>query len=134
MFGPGAWYLQALPYQLAPVWWTFYWCVVGINVFELAWRLMELARGTWQRPQSRALHIVMNSLALIPLGVLLMAPQHALFLLKNPAEAARLGKTLAAANGGVLKGIAIVAAIVALKLLWRILQTGIEAYRKRVAA
>ncbi len=134
LFGPGEWYLKSLPYQLAPVWWTFYWCLVGINVFELAWHVVELVRGAWQRPKSGARHIAMNSLSLIPLAVLLMAPNHTLFLLKNPTDAAKLGGTLAAANSGVLKGLAIVAAIVVIKLLWRVVQTSLEAYRKRVAA
>jgi hypothetical protein len=134
LFGPGAWYLKSLPYQLAPVWWTFYWWMVGINVFELAWQLTELAQGTWQRPKSRAKHIAMNLLSLIPLIVLLTAPNHALFLLKNPADAGKLGGTLAAANSGVLKGLAVVIAIVVIQVVWRIAQTSLEAHRKRVAA
>jgi len=134
LFGPGEWYLRSLPYQLAPVWWTFYWCLVGINAFELTWHVVELARGAWQRPKSRARHIAMNALSLIPLIVLLTAPNHMLFLLKNPADAAKLGATLAAVNKGVLQGLAVVAAIVVIKLVWRIVQASLEAYRKHVAA
>jgi len=134
LFGPGEWYLRSLPYQLAPVWWTFYWCLVAINVFDLTWHVVELARGAWQRPKSRARHFAMNSLSLIPLCMLLIAPNHRLFLLKNPADAAELGGTLAAANNGVLKALAIVATIVVFKLVWGIVRTSLEAYRKRVAA
>ena len=134
LFGPGAWYLRSLPYQLAPVWWTFYWWLVSINVFELAWKIVDLARGAWQRPPSRARHLAMHAFSLIPLGILVTAPEHALFLLKNPADAAKLGSALAAANSGVLLALKIVVAIVILQLVWIGVKMGLEAYRKRVAA
>ncbi len=134
LFGPGAWYLHSLPYQLAPVWWTFYWWLVAMNAFELAWKIVELARGAWQKPKSRARHLAMHALSLIPLCVLLLAPNHQLFLLKSPADAAKLGTQLAAANKGVLTALTIAFAIVILQLAWGIVQAGLEAYRKRVAA
>jgi hypothetical protein len=134
LFGPGAWYLRGLPYQLAPIWWTFYWWLVAMNVFELTWKIVELARGAWQRPKSRARHLAMKSLSLIPLCVLLTAPNRVLFLLKNPADAARLGSTLAATNKGVFQAFMIVLAIVILQLAWMCIKTGLVAYRKRVAA
>ncbi len=135
LFGPGAWYLQSLPYQLAPVWWTFYWIVVPINIFELAWKVADLARGTWQRPPSRARHLALHALSLVPLCVLVAAPNHMLFLLKNPAaDTAKYGAALASANNGVLKGVAVVIAIIVLQLLWGIGRAGLDAYRKRQAA
>jgi len=134
LLGPGAWYLRSLPYQLAPVWWTFYWLLVSINVFELAWKIVDLARGAWQRPKNRVRHLEMHALSLIPLGILLAAPEHKLFLLKNPADAATLGGALAAANKGVLQVLAIVVAIVVLQLVWMGVKMGLNAYRKRVAA
>lgn len=134
LFGPGAWYLRGLPYQLAPIWWTFYWWLVAMNVFELTWKIVELAGGAWQRPRSRARHLAMKCLSLIPLCVLLTAPNHVLFLLKNPADAARLGATLAATNKGVFQAFMIVFAIVILQLAWMGIKMGLEAYRKRVAA
>jgi len=134
LFGPGEWYLRSLPYQLAPVWWTFYWWVVCVNAFELAWKIVDLARGAWQRPKNRARHLAMHALSLIPLGILLAAPNHALFLLKNPADAAKLGGALAAANKSVLLGLTIAFAIVILQLVWMGVKMGLEAYRKRVAA
>jgi hypothetical protein len=133
LFGPGAWYLKSLPYQLAPVWWTFYWWLVAMNAFELAWRVVELARGAWQRPKNRARHLAMHALSLIPLLVLLLAPNHVLFLLKNPADAAKLGASLASANKGVFMALTIAFAIVALQIAWGIVQASLEAYRKRVA-
>jgi hypothetical protein len=134
LLGPGAWYLRSLPYQLAPVWWTFYWLLVCINVFELAWKIVDLARGAWQRPKNGARHMAMHALSLIPLGILLAAPEHKLFLLKNPADAAAHGATLAAANKGVLQALAIAVAVVALQVVWMGVKMGLEAYRKRVAA
>jgi hypothetical protein len=134
LLGPGVWYLKALPYQLAPVWWTFYWWLVSINALELAWKIVDLTRGAWQRPRNRARHLAMHALSLIPLGILLAAPEHKLFLLKNSADAAKLGGALAAANKGVLQALAVVVAIVVLQLVWMGVKMGLEAYRKRVAA
>jgi hypothetical protein len=137
LFGPGAWYLHSLPYQLATVWLTFYWCLVAMNAFELAWKIVDLARGAWQRPRNPARHIAMHLLSLIPLGVLLAAPNHVLFLLKNPADmadAAAHGSALASVNHGVLLALKIVVAIVILQLVWMGIKTGLDAYHKRVAA
>jgi hypothetical protein len=135
LFGPGAWYLESLPYQLAPVWLTFYWLVVCINVFELTWKIVDLARGAWQRPRNRARHLAMHALSLIPLSVLLAAPNHALFLLKNPAaDMAAHGASVASANKGVLQVVWVVVAIVVLQLLWGIGRASLDAYRKRQAA
>jgi len=108
--------------------------VVCVNAFELAWKIVDLARGAWQRPKNRARHLAMHALSLIPLGILLAAPNHALFLLKNPADAAKLGGALAAANKSVLLGLTIAFAIVILQLVWMGVKMGLEAYRKRVAA
>jgi hypothetical protein len=135
LFGPGAWYFHASPYQLAPVWWPFYWCVVCVNVLELSWRLVDLARGAWQRPPKRVRHLVMHALSLVPLSVLLAAPEHKLFLLKNPAaDAAAHGATVASANKGVLTAVTIIVAIVVLQLIWWIGRASVDAYRKHAAA
>ncbi len=134
LFGPGEWYLRSLPYQLAPVWWTFLLVLVGMNAFELSWKIVDLARGAWQRPPNRARHLAMHALSLIPLSVLLAAPNHALFLLKNPADAAVHGAALASANKGILQALTIVVAIVVLQLVWGIVRASLEAYRNRVAA
>jgi hypothetical protein len=133
LFGPGEWYLKSLPYQLAPVWWTFYWWLVAINTFELAWKIVDLARGAWQRPKNRAKHLATHALSLIPLSVLLLAPNHVLFLLKNPADAAKLGAALAGANKGVLTALTIAFAVVVLQIVWGVIQASLDAYRKRVA-
>jgi hypothetical protein len=135
LFGPGELYLRSLPYQLAPVWFTFYWLLVGLNLFELSWKIVDLARGAWQRPENRARHLAMHALSLVPLSVLLAAPDHKLFLLKNPAaDAAAHGAALASANKGILQALTIVVAIVVLQLVWMAGKIGVDAYRKRVAA
>ncbi len=134
LFGPGAWYLASLPYKLAPVWWTFYWCCVGINGFELAWKTVDLSRNTWQKHQPLR-HLAMQALSLIPLGVLLAAPDHALFLMKNPAaDAVAHGAQVASANKGVEVAFALAMAIVVLQLLWRAGKMGVEAWRRRAVA
>jgi hypothetical protein len=134
LFGPGAWYLHSLPYKLAPVWWPFYWLLVCLNTFELAWKLVDLARGAWQRPRNPARRLAMHALSLIPLGILLAAPEHKLFLLKNPADAAALGGALAAANKGAFQVLSIVLALVILQLVWMGVKVGLNACRRRVAA
>ncbi len=135
LFGPGACYLGSLPYQLAPVWWTFYLCLVCLNAFELTWRIVDLARGAWQRPPNRVRQLVMQVLSLVPLCVLLAAPNHILFLLKNPAaDEAAHGATLASANKGVFQAVSIIIAIVVLQLIWGVGRSVLDAYRQRVAA
>ena len=134
LLGPGAWYLHSLPYQLAPVWWPFYWCLVAINVLEVAWKLVDLARGSWRKRKNPARHLAMHVLSLIPVGILLAAPEQKLFLLKNPADAATLGGSLEAVNKGAFQVLSIVVALVILQLAWMGVKMGLNAYRKRVAA
>ena len=77
----------------------------------------------------------MHLLSLVPLGLLLSAPDHALFLLKNPAaDAAKLGAQVAAANKGVHTGLAIALAVVLLQLIWMVGKMAVEAWHKRQAA
>ena len=134
MFGPGGWYLSSLPFKLAPVWWTFYWCIVALNAFELTWKTVHLARGEWQKREPLR-HTIMRVISLVPLGTLLIAPDHVLFQLKNPAtEAARYGAQLTSANKGLTGAIALASAIVVLQLLWGAGKMGVDAYRRRLAA
>ncbi|MGA2570739.1 MAG: hypothetical protein ABSF23_09485 [Terracidiphilus sp.] len=132
ILGPGAWYLGASPFALAPAWWPFYWCVVGLNAFELTWKIVDFVRDAWQGPK-RARHFVMHVLSLLPLGILLSAPDHALILLKNPAaDAAAHGAELAAANKGLHQVVMLVVVIVGLQLAWTIGRACVQIYRNRV--
>jgi hypothetical protein len=84
LMGPGAAYLRVSPFQLAPVWAQFFWCIVALNLVQLTWRCVDLARGTWQ--QSRiAQHITIKTIGLIATLVLFTAPDRAWVLLKQPA-------------------------------------------------
>jgi hypothetical protein len=134
MFGPGAWYLQASPYTLAPACMVFYWSLVALNAFELTWKIVDFARGAWQG-QNRWRHLCMHALSLIPLSILLSAPGHTLVLVKGSApDAAGLAAKVAEANHGSQQVIMLVVAIVMLQLVWGIVRAGLDAYRKRVAA
>jgi hypothetical protein len=40
-------YLRVSPFQLAPVWVQIFWCIVAVNVVQLAWNLECLLRKIW---------------------------------------------------------------------------------------
>jgi len=134
MFGPGAWYLQASPYTLAPVCLTFYWSLVCLNAFELTWKIVVFIRGAWQGPK-RWRHLSMHALSLIPLSILVTAPGHVLVQVKGSApDAAGLVARVAEANSGIHKAVVLVVAIVVLQLIWGIVRASLDTYRNRVAA
>lgn len=134
LLGPGIAYLHASPFQLAPVWWQFFWWIVALNVVQLGWRCVDLGRGTWQGPRI-AQQIVVKAMGLIPLAVLLTVRDHAWVALKHPAlDEARYGGTLHSINEGIHGALLIVCAIVVLQLAWEVGRVGLEAYRKRAAA
>jgi hypothetical protein len=132
--GPSAFYLRVSPYQLAPVFVPFFWCIVALNTVQLAWRLIDLVRGAWQK--SRALqHITVKTLGLIAILVLFNARDHAWVLLKHPVtNAARYGAQLNAINHAIYGGMLWVVAISVMVWLWQIGQFAVELYRKRAAA
>lgn len=133
LFGPGAWYLGGLPVVLAPVWWPFYWCLVGVNLFELTWKIVDFTRGAWQGPK-RTRHIAMHALSLIPLAWLLAAPGQVLFVVKNPAvNAAAHGADVASLNKGMHQLLLLAVVVIALQLVWALGKMGVQAYRARVA-
>ncbi|HVU45937.1 MAG TPA: hypothetical protein VHD85_07425 [Terracidiphilus sp.] len=132
--GPGVKYFAALPYALASVWWTFYWCVVALNGIELMWRITDLLRGYWRGPR-RAQRLVMRTVGLVPLIVLLNAPERVFVLLKHPAiDAAAHGETVAQINTAGYRAFEVVTAILLLQLIWMIVRMSLDAYRKRLAA
>ncbi len=81
--GPGIYYLQSSPYTLAPVLIQFFWCVVALNVLQLGWRMENLWRERWQQRQP-ILHLVFKLFGLVPLLVLVTAPNRAIVLLRHP--------------------------------------------------
>jgi hypothetical protein len=133
LLGPGAYYLSALPYKLAPVWTEFYWWIVGLNALQLGWHALDLGRGAWQRPRP-AQHLVFKAGGLIPLILLLAAPGGALVALKHPGtDEPHNGITLDGINHGLHTALLVIAIIAGAQLAWDVGKMGVEAYRKRVA-
>jgi hypothetical protein len=131
MFGPGAAALHASPFRPAPVWWTFYWLIVGLNAIELAWKCINLLRDAWQTPD-RYRHIVMKFLALVPMVLMATVPNRLYVLLRNPeADFARYGKPLDELNQGVHMVVLLICAIVSLQLVWEIGKMIYESLRDR---
>ncbi|MGA8089839.1 MAG: hypothetical protein WCA10_21385 [Terracidiphilus sp.] len=134
VMGPGAVVLQVVPFALAPVWWTFYWWVVGINVLQLGWKCLDLAMSNWQYP-NRTQRMLVQVVGLIPLAVVLSVSDHAYVLLKNPAvNLARYGKTLDATNWSIRLGLSVVCAIAVLSLMLELGQLAWKRWQKRAAA
>jgi hypothetical protein len=117
LFGPGVAYMAASPFRPAPIWITFYWWIVALNVVQLAWNCIELLRGSWERPR-RLSRIAIKALGFTPLLILVNVPDHAYVLLKNSfADQVRYGATLESVNKGIHVSLLIVCAIVAVQLI-----------------
>ena len=120
LLGPGAVYLAASPFELAPVWWTFFWWCVAMNVLQLVWRCINLLRGAWQH-RSRTEDLAIKALGLIPIGVVLLVKDSGYVLLKNPGmDWARYGATLESINKSIHLGFVVVCVVVLLQLAWEI--------------
>jgi hypothetical protein len=134
LMGPGVFYLNASPFELAPVWFQFFWCVVALNVLQVALHCVNLLRGTWQKPHP-AQHVAIKVFGMIPLVLLLTASDHVTVILKHPAlDEARYGGTLNTINHSVNWSLSVVCTIVVLQLGWEIGRIALNAYRKRAAA
>ncbi|MGA8042227.1 MAG: hypothetical protein WCA37_05435 [Terracidiphilus sp.] len=129
LMGPGALLWKASPYQLGPVWITFYWWVVVVHTLQLAWLCIELLRKTWQRDQ-RVRHALVRVLELIPVGTLLTAPEHVLVMLRNPAADAGVhGANVAVWNDGLHTAVTLIFMLMALQLAWWVTQMGLNRLR-----
>jgi len=129
MFGPGAWYLSASPYQLAAVWMVAYWWLVGLNAMGLIWNIVQLMRGEWQN-QGLTHHVVFKTAGLVPVLVLAMARERVLVVLRHPAiDQMRYGGSLDAINQGLHKALMILTALIVLQLLWDLGVKGLELLR-----
>ena len=134
LMGPGAAYLESLPYRLAPVWWTFYWWIVALNLVQLGWRFIDLARGTWQGPRT-VQNIVSGAMGLIPLVVLLTARDHVYVVLKDRfANQLPVGMSLHEINLWAFRGMLVILVISGLNLLAEIGKAGWGSYRNRVVS
>jgi hypothetical protein len=134
LMGPGVALLHASPYQLAPVWWTFFGWIVALGIMQIVAKCIDLARGTWERP-SRIQQIAFKVVGLIPVLVLLAAPGHIYVFLKNPAvDQSQIGHNLDQVNNAIHLGFSVICAIVVLQLAFDIGKLVSEAYRSREAA
>lgn len=134
IMGPGAAYIEAGPFVLAPVWWTFFGCLIALNILQIVWKCIDLARGTWDRP-SRVQQVVFKIAGLVPVLILLSAPGHIYILLKNPSvDQVHYGQNLVQVNRAIQLGFSVVCAIIALQLAFDLGKWGWEAYRDRIAA
>jgi hypothetical protein len=131
LLGPGVVFLQATPFALAHVWVAAYWLIIALNVIQLIWRCVDLARGSWQRASS-TLHIVSKAFGLVPLILLVNAHDYVYVTLKNPAvDQLRYGATVDSVNRGIHSGLSIICAIVVLQLIWDVAQIALATYRAR---
>jgi hypothetical protein len=134
LLGPAVAYLQASPFELAPVWMQVYWWVVALNALQVAWRSLDLWRSDAARPRV-VQHIAVKAVALIPLLLLLAVPDHAFVLLRHPAlDQAQHGRTLDSLNLGMYRLLVFTIVISGLQLVWDIGKMSQSAYRKRAAA
>jgi hypothetical protein len=134
LLGPGAYYVSALPYKLAPIWVPVYWCIVACGALQLGWNLIELVRAGWQKTHP-LLPLVYRAGGLVPVILLLTTKDHALVLLKNPAlDQARLGATLSGINETVNMSVNSVCAVLSILLVGGIVKLILNTRRKRLAA
>ena len=134
LMGPGEVVLRVAPFQLAPIWWTFYWWVVGLSVLQLAWKTIDLARGQWQQP-APVRQIIFKAVGVIPLAILLSVHDHVYMVLKNPAaDQLQYGHNLDTINNGIRLGFSVVCIIVVLQLAWDIGRMVWDEYRGREVA
>jgi hypothetical protein len=132
--GPGIYYLRSSPYVLAPVLIQFFWCLVALNVLQLGWRVENLRRGRWQQRQP-IMHFVFNLFGLVPLLILVTAPNRAILLLRHPElDQVQHGSTLDVINLNIHRGLLIITAIVLLQSGWELMRISMDFYRKRAAA
>ncbi|HEX7729034.1 MAG TPA: hypothetical protein VF392_08360 [Terracidiphilus sp.] len=131
MLGPGAAYIHAVPFYLAPIWWTFYWWIIALNIVQVGWNVLDLIRGTWQKP-SYAKHLIVKTIGIVPLGLLIAVPNNAYLLLRDSTSqyAAQLDRI----NWSIHLSLMLVCAIVGIQFLWDVYQILLMYYRKRVAA
>ena len=133
LFGPGVFYMHISHFQLAPVWTSFYWWVVALNVLQLAWRCWDLWSGNWQRPRS-VQEIVIKAIGLAPMVILLNAPDHIWVTLKQPiVDQVQYGAAVEAINHWGYRGVLMVIAIASLQMVFDLGRLILDGCRKRPA-
>ena len=133
LMGPGVVVLHISPYQLAPIWWVFYWWILGLNVLQVAWKTFDLVSGRWQQPWP-VRTIIFKAVGVVPLALLLSVRDHVYLVLKDPA-AGHLGpgQNLDQINNAIHLGFSVICAIVVLQLAWDIGRMVLDEYHRREA-
>ena len=134
MFGPGVIYFQTGPFNIAPVWWTFYWVAVAFNFGQVLWNTMDLVSGAWRKPSPlKPLFFKAGGLACI--GVLLFAANHVYATLKDPAasSAEKYNAMLNQINPGIHIAAMVLFLMVAIQLAWELFQW-IQSSKKQPSA
>jgi hypothetical protein len=131
IMGSAAQYLHLVPFQAAPVCWQFYWWVVALTLVNIAWRIAQLALGSWQR--SRAVReFACLALALIPQSIMLFAPGHTYFELRDSEQWMRYEAAMGPMNHAIYVFFAVIFAVTILQLLFRARRL-VSEYRKQLA-
>ena len=134
LMGPGAYWLKTSPFELAPVWVPFFWCLVALNILQIGWNIEALISGRWQRPQPLK-QTVFKVLGLLPAAIILTAPHQVVVLLRHPETAQMRDRLqLDAINHYFHWSTEVICAIVVLQLVWSAIQLTLNTYRKRAAA
>ena len=133
IMGPGAIAWSASPFQFTDAWWPFFWWVLALNITQLVWHSVDLARGTWQRP-SPMQHIVFKAFGPAGFLQLLSVPDHLYVALRHPAlDQARYGATLGTINNSIHLGLMVLCAIATLQLAFDIGKLIVDCRRQSVA-
>ena len=131
LLGPGVYALRSVPYVLAPVWWTFFWWIVALNVVQLTWRCIDLLRDRYQGRRLTQ-HLAVKLIGIVPMAMLLSVKDHAYVLLKSgaagqPPPAIPLDRL----NEGIFKGLLVIFAIATIQLLADLWKACYEDWKRR---
>jgi hypothetical protein len=133
LLGPAADQLDLSRFAFAPACKAFYWAMIALNVPQVIWNIVDLARGTWQRSQLGK-HLLFKIFGFIPLLFLITAPDHILLILRDQgANAAKYGQTVNAINHWSHVGLTVAFAMSICQIVWDAAQWWLLAYRSRAA-
>jgi hypothetical protein len=135
LLGPGVVFLKALPFTFTPVVTQWFWCVVALNMVQFLWKGYDLWSGRWRNPNPLLQRIAFKVFGLIPVAVLLSAPDHVYALLRDPASnQAKYGAMVNVGNQSVYRGMLVICAILVLQLGYDAFVLWQKTYRNRIAA
>jgi hypothetical protein len=127
LFGPGAWYLSSISFDLAPVWHRFYWAAVALNCLQLVFKAIALFRQAqpWRKPMK-----IVEQIFGFSLLILLLQVREYIVYVGTVADPSRT-RLVDALNLGIHRGLEIAAVIASIKLLWDIWQMILESRADR---